>query len=136
MKADHDQRIENYKLAEGGSGFSPRNPHNPNRVQQPKVLRGGGGASRSFYSMDTSAAGGRNSQESDAALDSFDAPAPPSLALPASTGTSNNTSNPVVSPPAAAASGHAGPPPPYQSATSTSSSTAKPSVFSRFMSQK
>jgi hypothetical protein len=109
MKADHDQRVENYKLQGDGGISSPRNPHNA-RIMQPKVLRGGGGASRSFYNNESSSSNGHVQDSSDLDFDS-----PPDLPSP---------------PPA-----QSGAPPPYQAAAAVTP-VVRSSVLSRFLGQK
>lgn len=113
------------------TGFSPRGPHNA-RVQQPKVLRGGGGASRSFYNMD----GGSHAVglQSDS-LDTLD-----SLTMKGPSNANSNTP-PAAAPKAGTAAGNGAPPPPYTApaataATATPVTQPKTSVLSRFLGQK
>ncbi len=124
LKADHDQRVENYKLQDGAAFNAGRSPHNA-RVLQPKVLRGGGGASRSFYNFESSTSSMNiNHGSGDSSLDCLDVP-PVAVA---SVVQSDLPQAPIT------ASAYNGPPPPYQ--TIQQQAGAKPSVLSRFLGQK
>lgn len=50
MKVEHEQRLEAMK--QDGGFFNQSSPRVPNRLHQQRTLRGGGGASKSFYNMD------------------------------------------------------------------------------------
>ena len=81
MKTEYEQRLEHFRTTDGFNN-TIASPRNPRVVQQPKALRGGGGAgaSRSFYTPEST----RSAEESRNAMDTLrnvESPPPPALNL-------------------------------------------------------